>query len=283
MLVEAKDLVADINQWPVPTVLDVRWSLGQRDGYQKYSDGHIPGAIYADMNSGLSGPATAKAGRHPLPSAAKFQNVLQGWGVSFSRPVVVYDDHGSTSASRAWWLLRWAGHPDVSILNGGLRAWKAAGGDHAVGPGNLPRPGDFIVNPQPQMSVLDTDETKYWPQELQRRVLIDARSRNRYVGTHEPVDKRAGHIPGAINIPSVDLVGEEDRFKSPRELREIFLAAGITDACKVGVYCGSGIQATHTIAALEIAGLEGARLYPGSWSQWSADYARPIVTGELPR
>ncbi|MGX6601494.1 sulfurtransferase [Micromonosporaceae bacterium Da 78-11] len=264
---------------PPPVLLDVRWALGDPHGAEHYRAGHIPGAVYVDLDTELAGPHAPGAGRHPLPSIEALQAAARRWGVTRKRGVVVYDNSGGLAAARAWWLLRWAGVPDVRILDGGLAAWLAAG--HAQADGEArPQPPSDINLEAGHLPTLTADEAAALPG---TGVLLDARAGERYRGEVEPVDPRAGHIPGAVSAPT----GENLRagvpvFRSADELRSRFAGLGVTPDGPVGVYCGSGVTAAHEIVALAVAGIDAA-LYPGSWSAWSTDPARPVATGDPER
>ena len=278
-LVTARELIEDVSKLPTPVILDVRWQLGDGRGREHYWSGHIPGAQYVDLPTQLAGARNVREGRHPLPSHHDFEEALRRAGVDNDSRVVVYDDLGNTSAARAWWLMRWAGKQDVYLLDGGLKAWIAEGEDLAVGPGNPVERGDFTFD-HDAMRTVDIDEAAAWPE---RGVLLDVRAPDRYYGRTEPIDSRAGHIPGAINLPTSSFLDERGKFLPPERLREIFAEVGVTSGRETVVYCGSGIHACHALAAMEVAGLEAGRLFPGSWSQWSADRSRPIALGDQPR
>lgn len=254
-------------------MLDVRWSLAAGPEHQEYLAGHIPRAAFIDLDRDLAGPPGA-GGRHPLPDPNVFAAAMQAAGVSGGRPVVVYDAATSMAAARAWWLLRYFGHPHVSVLDGGLAAWIAAG--HPVEPGEpaLPR-GDFVARAG-GMALLDASGAA---ELAQSGGLLDARARKRFTGQHEPIDAVAGHIPGARNRPTTENLGPTGVFLSPEELRRGFEAAGAGGGRAVGAYCGSGITAAHEVLALEVAGIPAA-LYIGSWSDWISDSQRPVATGE---
>jgi thiosulfate/3-mercaptopyruvate sulfurtransferase len=254
------------------TVLDVRWRLGGPPGAAAYREGHLPGAVFCDLDADLAGPP-GPGGRHPLPDAAAFQAAMRRLGVSGSRPVVVYDDADATSAARAWWTLRYFGHPDVRVLDGGLRAWTAAGLPVVTEEPQVP-PGDFVAVPG-GMPVLDAAEAAAC---AEKGVLLDARAAERYRGEHEPVDPVAGHIPGAVSAPTGENVEPGGRFRPASFLRERFAALGALPGVQVGVYCGSGVTAAHQVLALELAGVPAA-LYVGSWSHWITDPARPVAVG----
>jgi thiosulfate/3-mercaptopyruvate sulfurtransferase len=261
-----------------PVLLDVRWRLGGPPGIDAYRAGHLPGAVFVDLDADLAG-APGPAGRHPLPEPASFQAAMRRAGVSDGRPVVVYDEADATAAARAWWLLRYFGHRDARVLDGGFRAWTAAGGQVATGAGAEPVPGDFTARPG-HMPVLDADAAAGL---ALSGALLDARARERYRGEKEPVDPVAGHIPGAISAPTTGNVGPDGRFLPAAGLRARFAALGVgsdgpAPGGNVGAYCGSGVAAAHEVLALEIAGI-AASLYVGSWSNWVADPARPVATG----
>ncbi len=264
-----------------PAVLDVRWKLGDPDGRRHYADGHLPTAVYVDLDTELAAPASPADGRHPLPEIADLQDAARRWGLTEGQSVVVYDDAGGLAAARAWWLLRWAGIQDVRILDGALSGWVQAGlplesGDPATPPGDAAT-GDVTLTAG-HLPVLDADEAARLPEE---GVLLDARAAERYSGEQEPIDPRAGHIPGAISVPTTDSLAADGRFLSDDLLRERFATLGVDGEQPIGVYCGSGVTATHLLAALAVAGLDGA-LFPGSWSAWSADSSRPLAVGALP-
>lgn len=266
-----------------PVILDVRWALGRTDGRDRYREGHIPGAVYVDLDSELADPPSAELGRHPLPSSDRLQDAARRWGVDDTSPVVVYDDIGNLAAARAWWLLTWAGHLDVRMLDGGLDAWRSAGmrvsaGDTAARPGTVTLTGGDL----PHVSL---DEVARLSAEIRDGrddvVILDARAGERYRGETEPMDPRAGHVLGAVSVPTAGNLADDGRFLSPEQLRERFTAAGVTENAQIIAYCGSGINAAHELAALAIAGFSGA-LFPGSWSQWSADPELPAAVGPTP-
>lgn len=253
-------------------VLDVRWRLGGPPGIESYREGHIPGAVFCDLNADLAAPA-GPGGRHPLPAPEAFQEAMRRLGVSESCPVVVYDEADSTAAARAWWTLRYFGHGDVRVLDGGLRAWTQAGLPLSKEESPV-TPGDFTARPG-GMPVLDAGQAAALAAE---GVLLDARAAERYRGEVEPVDPVAGHIPGAVSAPTTGNVEPGGRFHAKDFLRERFNTLGVVEGVPAGAYCGSGVTAAHEVLALEIAGLPAA-LYVGSWSNWVADPARPVATG----
>ena len=276
-LIDVDALAGALSRPDPPTVLDVRWRLGDpQAGRAGYAKGHIPGAVFVDLDTELSGPP-GSGGRHPLPEPAALQAVLRAAGVRAGHPVVVYDDE-PPAAARAWWTLRWAGHREVALLDGGYRAWVAAG--HPVSTDlPAPAPGDVTVTPG-GLPVLDAAAAAALPG--RGGVLLDVRAAPRYRGEAEPVDPVAGHIPGAVNLPTTAHVGPDGRLRDPAQLRASFAAAGVTDQAPVGAYCGSGVTAAHTILALHLAGRTDAALYVGSWSDWITDPSRPVATGAQP-
>ncbi len=254
-----------------PTVLDVRWRLAGPPGRDDYRAGHLPGAVYLDLDSQLCGPPGV-GGRHPLPDPARLQAVFRAAGVRSDRPVVAYDN-GVGAAARTWWTLRWAGHPDVRVLDGGFAAWEAAGGELTIHD-PVVETGDFVVVPG-GMPVLDADGAAALARD---GVLLDARTPERYRGDTEPIDPVAGRVPGAVNAPIGGFFAEDGRLYPGPELRDRFDALGVTGSKPVGAYCGSGVTAAQTVLALAAAELPAA-LYVGSWSHWITDPERPVETG----
>ena len=262
-------------------VLDVRWVLGDDRGHDRYLEGHVPGAVFVDLSTELAGPPSASAGRHPLPEPVDLERAGRRWGIDQGDAVVAYDDNGNQAAARAWWLLRWAGLDDVTLLDGGLAAWVATGGPLETGDVVTPI-GDVDLGAG-HLPTVDADEAAAL---ARSGVLLDARAGARYRGEVEPIDPQAGHVPGARSVPTADNLDAAGRFRPAAELTARFAALGVgaSDSIgggTVGVYCGSGVTAAHEIAALAIAGIDAA-LYPGSWSQWSSDPDRPVATGADP-
>jgi thiosulfate/3-mercaptopyruvate sulfurtransferase len=272
-LVSVESLAADLAHEPGPVVLDVRWQLGGPPGIDSYRRGHLPTAVFTDLDRDLAGPP-GPGGRHPLPEPAAFQAAMRAAGVRQDRAVVVYDDGDSTIAARGWWTLRYYGHQNVRVLDGGYRAWVGAG--LAVTQAE-PEPvaGDFTARPG-HMPTLDAAGAQATARTGR---LLDARSAERYRGETEPIDPVAGHIPGAVSAPTVGNVNADGTFVGAAELAARFAALGVTgDGTPVGAYCGSGVTAAHEVLALALAGLPAA-LYVGSWSNWVADPDRPVATG----
>jgi thiosulfate/3-mercaptopyruvate sulfurtransferase len=284
-LVDVPTMAARLTQAARPTVLDVRWRLRppgtapagpgreSASGWGDYAAGHLPGAVFVDLDSQLCGPP-GEGGRHPLPDPAALQRELRAAGIRAGHPVVVYDSGEGQAAARTWWTLRWAGIPDVRVLDGGYAAWVAAG--HPT-TSEVPDPpaGNIVVRPG-SMPVLDAESAAGLARD---GVLIDVRVAPRYLGETEPIDPVAGHIPGAANLPTGGHAGPDGRFRPAEELRAGFAGAGVADGVRVGAYCGSGVAAAHTVLALHLAGRTDAALYVGSWSHWITDPARPVVTG----
>jgi thiosulfate/3-mercaptopyruvate sulfurtransferase len=298
-LITADELAALLADGRGPTLLDVRWRLGGPPGRELYQAGHIPGAFFVDLDLELAGPP-GPGGRHPMPAASDFEAAMRHAGVDADRLVVVYDDADSTAAARAWWLLRYFGHPSVRVLDGGFRAWSAAG--HAAesgpsggpgSPGSIELPGTPSITPAPgtplgdfsaspgHLPLLDADGAAAL---AGHGLLLDARAGERYRGETESVDPVAGHIPGAVSAPTAENVNADGTFRPAAELAARFAGLGATAAdvvaggVEIGVYCGSGVTAAHETLALALAGIPAA-LYLGSWSDWITDPARPVATG----
>ncbi len=280
-IISASELAKELAGGDPPVLLDVRWQLSTAaaggappfDGRAEYAAGHLPGAVFVDLDKELAS-APGAGGRHPLPDVAEFGAAMRRAGVSSGRPVVVYDGGQGWAAARAWWLLRWTGHPNVRVLDGGLRAWEAPLSTGVP----APEEGDFV--PEPGASgLLDADRAA----DLARSgVLFDARAGERYRGEVEPIDPVGGHIPGAVSAPTADNVAADGRFLPAEELRARFKSLGADGDVAVGVYCGSGVSAAHEVLALAVADIPAA-LYVGSWSEWSADPSRPVAVGPEPQ
>lgn len=274
-LISAAALAAELAAGSQMVLADVRWSLTGPPGRPEYEAGHLPGAGWVDLESELTthGPT---GGRHPLPDPAVFQAAMRRLGISISTPVVAYDGSTSLAASRLWWLLTDAGHEDVRVLDGGFAAWQAAGLPIETGPGAGPSDGDFLARPG-QRAAVDTEGVLALLGGRGDRadaILVDVRAADRYAGENETMDPIAGHIPGALSRPSTENLTASGEFKAPAEITARFADIGGEPI----FYCGSGITAAHTLLALESTGRTGA-IYPGSWSDWITDPARPRATG----
>lgn len=250
-------------------VIDFRWYLLDRKGQEEYRRGHLLGAVFVDLEAVTGRKDAANRGRHPLPTAEQFESEMQRAGVSSTTKVVVYDDAGGSVAARLWFLLGWFGHESQAVLDGGLQAWEAPldAGVPSIGRGT------FRSHKPDPSGILNFDDVRA----LDGVPLLDARAGERYRGEKEPVDPKAGHIPGAMSAPWMENLGPDGRFKSPTELRARFVELGAADGAVV--YCGSGVNATHDLLAMEVAGLHKGRLYAGSWSDWSNRDAS-VATGE---
>lgn len=277
-LVSAEQLRAHLND-PRWRIIDVRHDLADpAAGPRAYAAGHIPGAAFAHTDDDLSGPKTGRNGRHPLPARAEIVQAFRRWGVDDDTQVVAYDAHGGNFAVRLWWLARWLGHERVALLDGGWPRWLAATGLASTDVPS-PSPGRFTERPSTVPLASADDVARNLA--ARDRLVLDARTPERYRGEQEPIDPVAGHIPGARNRPWQHNLEADQTFKSPQALRREFEAAlGAAPADRVIHQCGSGITACHNVLAMEIAGLPGSVLYAGSWSEWIADPARPVATGD---
>ncbi len=275
LLTEPAALAHELAGSSPPLVIDVRWRLGGPPGAASYRAGHLPGAVFVDLDRDLCGPP-GTGGRHPLPGAEAFQAAMRRAGLSQGRPVVAYDDGDSVAAARAWWTLRYYGHEPVRVLDGGFRAWTAAGLPVSTGLPDV-RAGYFTAVPG-GLPVVDADGAAAI---ARSGVLLDARSAERYRGEVEPVDPVAGHIPGALSAPVSGSSTGDGRFRPPAELAGRFAALGVVAGRPAGAYCGSGVTAAYEVLALALAGLP-ASLYVGSWSGWIAKPGRPVATGPDP-
>jgi thiosulfate/3-mercaptopyruvate sulfurtransferase len=256
-------------------ILDVRWRLDRPNGSAEYREGHIPGAVYVDLDTELAAHGLATDGRHPLPSLDLLVDAARSWGLNAGDRVVVYDDFQSVPASRAWWLLTNAGLADVRVLDGGLAAWCSAGQPLEIGT-RTPNRGTVELT-EGKLPIIELADAADFPS---TGILLDARAPERYRGDVEPMDPRAGHIPGAINAPASINFGPNGTFLSAEQLRERYAALGVVDGVAVASYCGSGVTASQTVLALSVAGFSSA-LFPGSWSQWSQHPELPAATGSL--
>jgi thiosulfate/3-mercaptopyruvate sulfurtransferase len=280
-IITATELAQELTGANPPVLLDVRWQLSSAkaagappfDGRAEYAAGHIPGAVFVDLDRELAATPGSN-GRHPLPDLEEFGAAMRRAGVSAGRPVVVYDGGQGWAAARAWWMLRGTGHPDVRVLDGGLPSWE--GELSTVVP--EPAEGDFVPA-SAAAGLLDADEAAAL---ARTGVLLDARAGERYRGEVEPIDRVGGHIPGAVSAPTTENVGPDGRFLPAAELKDRFKALGVSEDTEVGVYCGSGVSGAHEVLALAVAGIPAA-LYVGSWSEWSSDPSRPVAVGADPQ
>ena len=278
-LISAADLAARLDT-PDVRVFDVRHDLTNHSaGRQAYDAGHIPGARFLDHETELAAARTGKNGRHPLPDRAQFGALMAAHGVTPGTLVVAYDASGGMYAAHLWWMLRWLGHDRVAVLDGGWQAWTAAGLPVSHDPAPAVRLGTPV---EPGKSLAGTVDAQAVLANITQPsfTVVDARAANRYRGEVEPMDPVAGHIPGALNRPNGENLQPDGRFKTAEQLRAEFgsLLAG-RDPASVVHQCGSGITACHNLLSMEIAGLTGSRLYPGSWSEWCSDPARPVAKG----
>ncbi|HEY5049759.1 MAG TPA: sulfurtransferase [Acidothermaceae bacterium] len=273
LLVDVVSLASELAGDRPPLLIDVRWSLTGPPGIEAYRAGHLLGARFADLDKDLAGRRGA-GGRHPLPEPADFEGFMQRLGVRSDSAVVVYDAADGVSAARAWWDIRYFGHHDIRVLDGGYAAWEAAGLPVTTDEPPLV-PGDFVARPG-GLPVLDADAAARL---AVNGVLIDVRAGERFRGEVEPVDPIAGHIPGAVNLPTSGNVGPDGRFLDGRTLARRFESVDGGDAEQVGAYCGSGVNAAHTAFAMTLAGVPTPALYVGSWSNWITDGTRAIATG----
>ena len=272
VLITATELAAVMEAGDPLTILDVRWRLDEPDGRAAYLEGHLPGAVYVSLEDELSDHTVANRGRHPLPSGRSLEAAARRWGVRRGDLVVVYDDWNRAGSARAWWVLTAAGVDQVRILDGGLPAWRSAGGALETGPVSRPtgnvtvQQEDLYAGGRPTLTAEDTGTV----------TLLDARAPERFRGDVEPLDPVAGHIPGAKNLPSGAVLAADGTFIGDYALTQLLSDRGIDGP--IGVYCGSGVTAAITIAGLAAAGREAA-LYPGSWSEWCSDPTRAVGRG----
>ena len=277
VLITVADLADRIGAGDPVTILDVRWRLDEPDGRAAYLQGHIPGAVYASLDDELTDHTITGRGRHPLPSGRSVEASARRWGIRQGVPVVVYDDWNRAGSARAWWVLTAAGLADVRILDGGLSAWRSAGGTLATDP-VAPPPGnatalhdDLYAGALPTLTAQHVRAADL--------TLLDARAPERFRGDVEPVDRVAGHIPGAENLPSGDMLNGDGTFIAEDEMRKLLAEHSVENATRLGAYCGSGVTASITVAALATVGYQAA-LFPGSWSEWSSDPARAVARGD---
>jgi thiosulfate/3-mercaptopyruvate sulfurtransferase len=276
VLITATELAARIDAGDPLTILDVRWRLDDPDGHAAYLQGHLPGAVYVSLEDELSDHTISGRGRHPLPSGRSLEAAARRWGIRQGDLVVVYDDWNRAGSARAWWVLTAAGLDKVRILDGGLPAWRSAGRNLETGaierqPGNVTVPqGDLYAGAR---STLTAEQSG-----ADTVTLLDARAPERFRGDVEPLDPVAGHIPGAKNLPSGAVLASDGTFIGDLALAQLLSDRDVDRHGRIGVYCGSGVTAAITIAALAAAGRDAA-LYPGSWSEWCSDPTRPVARG----
>ena len=275
-LLSASDLAQHLGNAQV-VIFDCRHDLMKPGaGARAYAEGHIPGACFADTDADLTGPKNGRNGRHPLPDAQTFMQWLGSHGVDSSKQVVSYDNVGSASAARLWWMLKWLGHDRVAVLDGGWEAWTKAGQPVSTAPSSV-QPTRFAGAPRGTWVGVEDVLRNLRSKDF---VVIDARASDRYQGLIEPIDPVAGHIPGARNRLYKDNLLPDGRYKPAEQLRQEFTTLlGGTSPERIVHQCGSGVSACHNLLAMEIAGLSGSRLYPGSWSEWVADPSRPVAKG----
>ena len=272
-LVDAAELAALLDDASV-VVADVRWYLDGRSGRAAYDAGHIPGAVFVDLETVLAAPPGEGPGRHPLPDPEVFAAGMRDAGISDDDVVVACDDAGGSVAARLWWMLRVTGHA-AAVLDGGIQAWTGPleAGTQSSRPG-----GSFTAAPWPRSQIVDADEVARMLRE--GASVVDARAAERYRGDVEPIDPRAGHIPGARSAPWMDNLSPDGTFLTPDQLRARYESLGAVPDGPVVAYCGSGVTACHDVLALRLAGFDDVRLYEGSWSDWCSDPARPAATGD---
>ena len=277
-LVTTEDLAAHLDD-PNWVILDCRFTLTDPDGGKlTYDKAHIPGARYVHLDNDLSAPVNETSGRHPLPDPRALAEKLCEWGVGVNKQVVVYDDSYGSMATRLWWMMRWLGHPGVALLDGGYPKWVR---EKRPVTAEQPVPHRAACACLPEPSQIVTADEILLASHSGEQLIIDARPDRRFSGEYEPLDPVAGHVPGAINYPFDENLDVDGTYLPPEALRENYqaLLKG-RPAWQVLHMCGSGVTACHNILAMEIAGLPGSRLYPGSWSEWITDPARPVATGE---
>jgi thiosulfate/3-mercaptopyruvate sulfurtransferase len=274
-IISAKDLIKNVNNDDF-IIFDCRCDISDSSyGIEAYNEGHIENSIFIDIDHDLASEKTSDSGRHPLPDPRLFSEKLSQWGMSNNKQAVVYDDAGGAFAGRMWWILKWLGHSNVAVLDGALGAWMSIGGKLTSKPTIFER-AVFEPNPNNNMyvSIKDVEDAQY----KMNKLIIDARSRERYLGIKDPVDPIAGHIPGAVSHPLGMNLDKNGHFKSPEELRHNFnKIIGDTVSSDIISMCGSGITACHNILALEICGIKDVTLFVGSWSEWITDKSRPVA------
>jgi len=274
VLISATELASLIDGGQPVAILDVRWRIDEPDGRAAYRRGHLPGAVYVSLDDELSDHSTVGRGRHPLPSGRSIEAAARRWGVRDGVPTVVYDDWNRAGSARAWWVLTAAGIDDVRILDGGLDAWRSTGGSVSTDPVE-PSPGNATVTHD---DLYNGALPTLTAQQVGEVDLLDARAPERFRGEVEPIDPVAGHIPGAANLPSGAVLNADGTFLSHDAIARLLADRNVDDT-RIGAYCGSGVTAAITVAALAAAGYRAA-LFPGSWSQWSSDSDNPVARGD---
>ena len=277
-LIDPAGLAALLQSGPAPAILDASFDLGDVEaGARSFRAGHLPGSHHVDLDRDLCAPKSGTNGRHPLPGRADFARTIGALGITPETQIVVLDRQGGAYAARLWWMLRWLGHAAVAVLDGGLEAWRASGGAITADPPAAPQPAGPYPEQAPLAATIDAPRLE---RQLGRIGLVDARAPERFRGEKEPIDAVAGHIPGALNRFHKANLQDDGRFKPAERLRAEFEATlGARAPGEVVHSCGSGVTACHNLLAMEHAGLAGSLLYPGSWSEWSADPARAIARG----
>jgi len=275
-IINCEDLIKNINNDDF-VIFDCRCDIkDQKHGIESFKEGHISGAIFVDIDKDLASEKTNNSGRHPLPDIDILSAKLSRWGLSTDKQAIVYDDTSGAFAGRMWWILKWLGHEKVAVLNGGIQMWEKSGGK-LVKEASMNEKAEFLPNANNAMlvSIEDVGDSQY----KMDKIILDARSKERYLGIKDPVDPIAGHVPGAISHPLGNNLTREGTFKTPEELKHVYnKILSDVDAPNIISMCGSGITACHNILAMEIAGIKGAKLYVGSWSEWITNSERPIAT-----
>ncbi|NOX70058.1 MAG: sulfurtransferase [Gammaproteobacteria bacterium] len=275
-LISVNTLAGNLNN-PAFRVVDCRFSLAQPEqGLKDYRSGHIPGASYANLDTDLAAPITAGSGRHPLPEVETFVDCLRRWGLSNDSQLVVYDDAGGGVAARLWWMLRWLGHQDVALLDGGFAAWTRA--NQPVSQDETAPPAGSFSGSAAVDRIWSSAQIESWLVADSAFTLVDARAGARFRGEQEPIDPVAGHVPGALNLPFTDTLNADGTWREKAEIKACWANIGVRPGEKEwGVMCGSGVTACHLALSASMAGLPEPCLYVGSWSEWLQDPARPIV------
>jgi len=276
-LVSAEDVLNHLDN-PHWRIVDCRFDLKDKHlGYEKYKLGHIPNAIYADLKKDLSSPVSEQSGRHPLPEVSAIIQKLGSWGISSQTQVVVYDDAHGSFAGRLWWLLNWLGHENVAVLNGGFGYWENLNYPITT---DIPQIEPTTFTGRPDMSMIADMPVIENSLTNDKLLLIDVRDPERYAGHVEPIDKIAGHVPGAINVPWKTNIDENGLYYSKAQLKDHYSQLLVDMGAKDLVFmCGSGVTACHSLLAMKYIGISGAKLYPGSWSEWIQNPSHPVETG----